>query len=180
MTGMKTRSRVRLFVVLVLSFLFPVASLTGVAHAHGELESGRPKENATLKKAPKHAYLNFSEVPSADSVLKVFDGCGKNAVSKLEKFDITLHAELRAGQPGTWEIRYDVISDEDGHETSGSYNFEVKGNKDCSKDTAGPEDDPGVFAFTKDDGSGFPIVPVTIGAAVLIAGAVLIRAKTSG
>jgi methionine-rich copper-binding protein CopC len=171
--------------LVLLSFLLPSLLLVGVAQAHGELESGTPKEGAVLKKVPKHAYLNFSEAPSPDSVMKVFDGCNQNVVKKLERFDITLHAELRAGQPGTWKLVYDVISDEDGHETSGSYNFKVKGAKDCSADTEDPDDTaaPGTQAagdLTDDEGGGgFPVVPVAIGAIVLIAGAALIRAKTS-
>jgi methionine-rich copper-binding protein CopC len=179
---MGARSRTLTRVILgTITCLALALGWSGTALAHGELKSGTPKEGAVLKKAPKHAYLNFSEAPSPDSVLKVIDGCGNNVVEKLERFDITLHAELGAGQPGTWEMSFDVISDEDGHETQGSYEFTVEGKKDCSKDTASNGDGSASESTGLDvvDDSSFPVVPVAIGAMVLIGGAIAVRAKSS-
>jgi methionine-rich copper-binding protein CopC len=179
---MKNSQRpVRRVLLATLILAFSLSTLVGIATAHGDLRTGEPEEGSTLKKPPKHAYLNFSETPSNDSKLEVFDGCGEEVVNKLERFDITLHATLSAGQPGTWKVTYDVISAEDGHETKGSYNFTVTGEKDCSDASAGSGSDSGEgnFDLALSEDSSFPIVPVVIGALVLIGGALLVRVKSS-
>ncbi|MEA2460347.1 MAG: copper transport protein [Actinomycetota bacterium] len=178
--GSRSKRSKRVLALTLLSGALAVGPST-IAAAHGELESGTPKEGAVLQKVPKHAYLNFSEAPSDDSVLKVTDGCGRDVVKKLERFDITLHAELTPGQPGTWKMSYDVISDEDGHETEGSYNFKVQGTKDCSQDTAsgGTDGTQASGSPLPGEDSSFPVVPVAIGALVLIGGAVAVRTKSS-
>jgi methionine-rich copper-binding protein CopC len=171
----------RAFFSLLLCALCALFLFAGAALAHGDLEDKEPKEGARLKKPPKHAYLTFTETPTNDSSLKVVDGCDENVVTKLEKFDVTLHAELGRGQPGEWTVRYDVVSNEDGHETKGSYTFTVKGSPDCDgSDTAGQGDPDGEVAPSlPSDDSGFPIVPVAMGAVVLIGGAILIRVQSS-
>jgi methionine-rich copper-binding protein CopC len=168
---------------LLLCILFGLV-FAGAALAHGDLEDMEPKEGARLNKPPKHAYLTFTETPTNDSGLKVVDGCDENVVKKLEKFDATLHALLNAGQPGEWTVRYDTISDEDGHEVKGSYTFSVKGTPDCTgSDTVSPgdPDDPDDEAAPTlpEDDSSFPVVAVAMGAAVLIGGAILIRIQSS-
>ena len=160
-----------------------VLALGGIASAHGDLRGGEPKEGARLAKPPRHAYLNFTETPSNNSKLEVFDGCGDRVVTNLERFDLTLHANLARGEPGEWRVRYDVISSEDGHETKGSYTFTVRGTKDCSAPPSGNDDDeaqtaPGSEILVNDD-SGFPVVPVVMGALVLIGGAFAVRVMSS-
>ena len=149
----------------------------GAAFAHSELKKGEPEEGVRLENPPRHAYLTFTEAPAADSAFQVLDGCGRNVVTKLERFDVTLHAKLRVGQPGAWQVRYDVISDEDGHESKESYAFTVKGKKDCSADEGPGGDASGTLPGEESD---FPIVPIAIGTLVIIAGAIAIRIKSSG
>jgi methionine-rich copper-binding protein CopC len=172
------RSLLRGGLLFVISSVFVLQSLPGVAQAHSELEKARPKAGSSLQSPPGHAYLDFSEAPSGDSVLEVFDGCGTNVVKKLEQFDITLHVLLRKGQPGDWRVKYDVISDKDGHESRGGYRFTVAGKKDCSH--AAGRGGGTLAGDTSNGGSGFPWVPVAIGAIVLLGGTLVVRARTGG
>jgi methionine-rich copper-binding protein CopC len=154
------------------------------ALAHGEVEDETPPEGANLNKTPRHVYVTFTEAPTKDGRLEVFDGCGDMVISRLQFLDTTLHADIKKEtHPGKWRVTYNVISAEDGHKTNGAYRFDVKGAKgDCSPDPDPDEtDDPddgtadGEFPLVKDEGSGFPVVPVALGAVVLIGLAFAVR-----
>jgi methionine-rich copper-binding protein CopC len=162
----------------------------GTAGAHGELEAADPGPNEHLKAPPSELTMSFGEEPSGDSVIKVSDGCGNSLVQRATVTGNDFVAQLATGQPGQWDASFRVISAEDGHLTKGAYSFDVAGKKDCSPDkgdgggkggkgeTAPPDDGTdgsGASDNTADEGGDFPVVPVVIGAVVLVVVGVVIR-----
>lgn len=159
-----------------------------LAYAHGDLNTTIPAADSKLKKAPEHLIINFTEPPTKDSVVTVRDGCKFNIIEEVDFEDRVGHVYVVDGQPGKWKVSYDIISAADGHRTDGSYGFEVAGKAVCSplKDlpslkktdhgqAPGPRaGDRGDDKGDKDDGS-FPVVPIALGSAAVIALALVAR-----
>lgn len=118
-----------------LFLLAVVVSLSASASAHGERESTDPKAGETLKRPPKHVYINLTEAPSKGGVVNVRDGCGNEVPLDLVAVERTLHATLSSkGEPGKWRVGYRAISKVDGHATKDAFIFTVRGQKDCSSE----------------------------------------------
>jgi copper resistance protein C len=176
--------------VLVATCLLVLVVGSRFAHAHGEIESTEPAADATVSKIPKRVSITFTETPSKDGVLKVVDGCRKRVVDRLVLNGTTMSAVVTSSaRPGRWKVSYDIISAEDGHPTSGSFIFKVAGKRDCNAAQASPspssdtEIAPNTGLISPgpgDDGGGFPVVPVAIGAGVLVLGALAVRIFSGG
>ena len=155
-----------------------VIALTGVALAHAERQSSRPDEGKQLGKPPLHLYVNFSEPPTGDSTITVLDGCGNAVVADFEVTDRTIHANLDPGQPGTWNVRTQVVSGLDGHPTRDRWSFEVDGTRDCA---APPPEADDTGESDEEDGGGVGAAALlAAGAAVVligIAAAIRLRSK---
>lgn len=170
---------------LVVPAVVALLALAGPAHAHGDLQATDPGLDAKVAKAPDSVAITFTEAPTAQAVLKVRDGCKRDVTQGIEVTDATATVRVALGQPGRWEVSYRVISALDGHETKGSYGFTVAGRRDCTPDkpTPGPGAEETLAAPTDDagepSGSGAPVVPIAIGAVVLIALAFLVRRSGS-
>lgn len=164
----------------------------GSAFAHGEMLSQVPAAGSTVKKPVDHIRINFTEEPSEDVTIEVMDGCGKNLVDEVFAEDHTLHVFLTdKGQRGRLDVRYRVVSTEDGHVTSGKYSFDVKGEPDCTEpdepdDPAGSTPSPGTVdnadstdnaSTSSSGGSSLPLVAFIIGAAALGGIALLVRMR---
>jgi methionine-rich copper-binding protein CopC len=156
--------------------LIAVAGLPATAWAHAERASEEPKAGGKVDAAPEHLYVNLTEPPTSDIKMSVVDGCGRDVVELVEAQNRSIHAVLLAGQPGRWEVEYTVISGLDGHPTTDAYSFRVTGEADCSDATATEDPTPPSSGET-DGGSGLPIVPIAIGAVILIAGAAALRMR---
>jgi copper resistance protein C len=182
--------------VLVFALLAMFGSVVS-ASAHGELEGADPEPNAQLKAPPPDVTMTFTEEPSSDSVIDVTDGCGNDVVQQSLVDGNDFVVRLATGQPGKWNASFRVISAEDGHLTKGQYSFTVAGKKDCSPDKGGDGNgngdgngdgpSPGTGGDGSnasddlpDDGSDFPVVPVVIGAVVLVVVGVVIRRASAG
>jgi methionine-rich copper-binding protein CopC len=188
-------------------FLAAVAliSLLGAAPAlaHGDLNGTTPSAGATVKKAPDHIVVNFTETPAKATRVAVTDGCDFGIVTDTYTTERAYHVLLDPGHPGQWTVDYKVLSAEDGHTSDGSYNFSVRGKaKDCSvpfvpAGGGGGTDDPdeppddapgetgegdeGSAAPLTDplgDGSSFPVVPVALGSVAVLALALAVRLVT--
>jgi copper resistance protein C len=183
------------------------AGWAGVALAHGELKSTRPKADSTVELPPQEISVTLTEAPSPGAVMRAKDGCGKQVVATVSVAEATVTGDVTNGaQPGQWTVSWRAISAVDGHETEGKFSFLVNGITDCSAGAGGstptpeptvseasspaaaPTDTPEVAPSptesdvdldaapaSKDDGGGFPTVPVAIGAGVIIAVAVVAR-----
>ena len=165
---------------LALVLLVPVAAL-----GHGELESEIPEAGSKVNGPPSHLILNFTEPPTKDAVFKVEDGCGRDVLREAFVEGNVGHVFLeKGGQPGKWEVSYEVVSATDGHETSGSYPLTVTGKADCSKPPPDKEGDGGANGGAAaptganqddDDGGSFPVLPVGLGVIAVIALALIAR-----
>ena len=185
-------NRPRALIVIVLSLAALV--VTTPARAHSELESSRPAADATVKKAPDHLVLRFSETPAKDSVVTVADRCTEDLVGDSFVAGQSFHVQLDGGTGGRYRVTYALVSAEDGHATKGNFAFTVKGPADCSADdaderdgpaddAAGDNDDPGDEAApdtdpASDDEGSSPIVPIVLGGLGLIVLAGLARFAT--
>jgi len=175
----------------------------GTALAHGETVKTDPKNKAEVA-MPSLVSVTLTEPPTPESQISITDGCGREVVSDISVKDKTLRAAVGDAQPGWWSAAYRVISAVDGHLTEDDWNFTVEGAVNCGgdEDEAEPtetpldEDEPGVdddspaeddgarasdtdAASDTDDG-GFPVLPLVVGAAVVVGLAALVRAKTAG
>ncbi len=168
-----------------------LALIAGSAAAHGEKVKTDPPEGAGLKSPPGSVSVTLSEAPTAQAKLQVVDGCGRQVARSVKVQGSDIVASVANAEPGRWKASFRAISSVDGHESEDTWAFAVDGKKDCSKDepTGGEEtgDDDGIEQGTEatgdtapaDEGSGFPVVPVAIGAVVLLGGAFLVRRSTS-
>ncbi|MGH2788791.1 MAG: copper resistance CopC family protein [Actinomycetota bacterium] len=160
------------------------------AWGHGREVVTVPKRDAVLRKSPALVTVTLSEAPTKDAVLKVTDGCNRELVGHLVVSGETVAVHLKRGQPGKYRARWRVISTVDGHPSDGSFSFTVKGVRDCSTDDEGngngtDEPDPdatapggGAAPPPAEDGgddSGFPVVPVGLGALGVIGIALVAR-----
>jgi methionine-rich copper-binding protein CopC len=166
------------------------------AFGHGNKIATDPKEGATLARAPETVTVMLTEAPAEGGVFTVLDGCGDTVSEDPQVDGEDLSTAITGGEPGRWEASYRVISSVDGHMTKDRFSFTVDGKKDCSPDepkeaknangngdgsgdggqggggtARGPDD--------TDDGSSFPVVPVTAGTAVLVGLALLIRTRAA-
>lgn len=173
-------SRSTVLVIVALGVLLAPARV----HAHGELQGTIPEPGSKLDKPPDHLVINFTEPPTNQSVVTVTDGCGGDVVDVLDFQERTAHVFLKRAEPGRWKVSYQVISSSDGHKTDGSYALTVAGKAQCSGDVGkgkGPRGGPGPQAGGEPGGDGegdessFPIVPVALGTAGLVALALVVR-----
>lgn len=157
------------------------------AGAHGDIQATDPEPETTVRRAPRSIAVTFTEAPTANAVLEVTDGCKRNVGQGVDIADATATVRVAVGQPGKWNVSYRVISALDGHLTRGGYSFTVAGKKDCTPDET--TDDPGANPTkalppgddeNEPEGSGAPVVPIALGAAALIAVALIVRRSGSG
>ena len=173
--------------LIVIGAVLGLTAVAAPARAHGEIQGTDPEARSTVRRAPRSVAVTFTEAPTAQAVLEVTDGCKRDVAQAVDVTDATATVRLASGRPGKWRVSYRVISALDGHLTRGGYSFTVAGKKDCTPDE--PTDDPGANptkALPEDDeenepeGSGAPVVPIALGAAALIAVALIVRRSGSG
>ena len=176
---------------MVLKRILPVAFVLlmlgpGAASAHGDLGTTIPAAGSRLGKPPDHLIINFTEPPTKNSVVKVKDGCANNITDSVSFSDKVAHVFTDEGQPGKWKVSYEVVSAADGHKSDGGYGFTVSGKKDCPPEEEPTNEDknggngsgPGTQAKDGnggDDEGSFPVIPVVIGGAGVIALALVAR-----
>jgi methionine-rich copper-binding protein CopC len=114
------------FTGLVLALAVPLWSASALAHA--KLQSSTPANNAQLAHAPATLELNFSEGAKL-AVLKLTTAGTQipvtldRGVQASKKIVVTLPAL----QPGTYEVQWSAIAEDDGHVTKGMLSFVVQG-----------------------------------------------------
>lgn len=96
--------------------------------AHAELVSADPPVNGSVAEAPRLVRLTFSEAVDPDlASVRLLDvhqqpveGVGQPVVSPN---GLMVAVGVGALQPGVYTVEYEVVSLDDGHDTSGSYAF---------------------------------------------------------
>ncbi|MBE3014018.1 copper resistance protein CopC [Microbispora sp. NEAU-D428] len=105
-----------------------IAGVTGPAVAHTELKSSTPKDGATVKKAPPHVELVFTESINRQFVTIAVTGPDGQKVTKGKpntKGPVVTQP-LTADLPnGRYAIAFRVVSS-DGHPVSGELHFTLK------------------------------------------------------
>jgi copper resistance protein C len=183
------RSRAVLHWALAAALLLCLISIRA-AFAHGDMDSTDPAPDSVVKEVPEHLYINFTETPSKGASVKLLDGCQRDVLDEIEIVERTMHIySVDSAQPGRWEVRYKIISTEDGHPSSGGYSFRVKGKKDCSEpdQEGGSEgassDEPATSgdvsgqetAGAEDPGSTSVVVIAALGTLALLGATLMIR-----
>ncbi|MGH2755504.1 MAG: copper resistance CopC family protein [Actinomycetota bacterium] len=178
-----------MFTVALLSLA--TLAISSPAGAHSELESSRPAAGTTVRRAPDHLVLRFSETPAEDSVVTVADRCTNDLVGDSFVAGQSFHVQLDGGTGGKYRVTYALVSAEDGHATRGNFGFTVRGPADCfPEDADEPDADAGDAAkdgdaaaapdtdpASDDDGSS-PVVPIVLGGLGLVVLAGLARFAT--
>jgi copper transport protein len=102
-------------------------ALAWPAHAHTELVGATPGNGSDVKKLPPQATLVFSEeVSSAD--LSVTSGVGRLPVEQVPGRPEALRIDLRSVEPAaTVRLAWKMVSEHDGHESSGVLVLHVRG-----------------------------------------------------
>lgn len=120
--------------ILLVALPVGMLSLGGMpaALAHADLEASDPAEGEQVAAPPAHVRLTFDEVPATGSRASVFDGCGQDVTAEFAITDRTMEIDTLTGQPGTWSLRYAVLSDADGHPSEGTLTFTVAGSPSCA------------------------------------------------
>ena len=159
------------------------------ATAHGEKVTTDPPEGAGVKTVPARVSVTLSEAPIPQAKLQLTDGCGRAVARSVAVRGADIVASVSNAQPGRWKASFRAISSVDGHESEGSWTFRVAGDKDCSQEETSGDEAPGdndeieaggdTAPLTRSTESGFPVVPVAIGAAILLLAAFLVRRSTA-
>jgi methionine-rich copper-binding protein CopC len=170
---------------IAFALLFALISvvLPGVALAHGDIQSTEPADGAHPVDPPTEVRITFTEAPTGDSRFEVEDGCGNDVLAGVSGEGPNAVLEIDGGSTGAWTVRYRVISSVDGHPSRGNFGFLVgRGPLNC--DGTEPDDDqtpdgagsppPGADGPGSDDGD-FPVVPILLGGAAIVAIALAVR-----
>lgn len=132
----------------VLLFGILLTILSGTAGAHAAYEGSEPANGSTVSSPPSRVTADFTEGLTTNSYLAVYDPCGQqvDGSDSLVARDQIL-VSMSADKSGTYTVRFDVISDVDGHETEGEFTFTSSGGGACpseepsSGDGGGQTDD---------------------------------------
>jgi methionine-rich copper-binding protein CopC len=109
-------------VIILLAWL--VVAIPASAHAH--LQSSIPSDQARLSAAPAALTLDFSE--SARLTVLSLTRSGHLIPVTLNhdaKASSRIVVPLPALKPGTYEVQWRVIAEDDGHVTHGSFRFTI-------------------------------------------------------
>jgi copper resistance protein C len=151
----------------------------GTASAHAVLEQSRPAQGAVASEPPSTVELRFSEPPAGRSTVVVTDGCRHDVAGKVTVSGRVVTVTLAAAQPGSWSVRYSVLSDVDGHPSQGDLSFVVDGAPDCGDDVGSPAEPeagaPSAAGSESDSGPGLPAAVLAGTAVLLLLGAALAR-----
>jgi len=118
------------FLLLTLVCLALLAAVAVPALAHGELLRSVPEANAMLDRSPAQVELFFSEpLEPSFSRISVFNANGVQVDvgdSRVDANDPTrLRVSIRSLPDGVYTVSWQVLSNVDGHVTSGAFPFAV-------------------------------------------------------
>lgn len=156
--------------------------LSGVALAHGDIQSTDPEEGSHPVDPPDEVRITFTQAPTADSRFEVVDGCDNDVLAGVSGEGPNAVLEIEGGSTGAWTVRYRVISSVDGHPSRGNFSFLVgRGPLNCDEPTPDvtedvpPEAAPSPPSDDPSGGTGFPVIPLLLGGAAVVAVAFAVR-----
>ena len=167
---------------LSMAAVVVIALLPVDAWAHGDTVTTFPAKGAMLDAAPPVVRLRFSEPPTSDSRFEVLDGCSADVIAQVAGQDPNVVLRLDGGEPGRWQVAYNIISATDGHQSRDRYSFTVTGTRDCADPSPSGDvtpDDGDTALPPSDDPSSVPLGPILIGGVAIVVLAVVVRALSS-
>jgi copper transport protein len=124
-----TSDRLRRAFLLLLPLALLALWAPKGAWAHAALLAANPAPGADLRTSPQAIRLSFSEpIEVSVSAIEVLDSSGKNLGHGAVRAAGSNRAQLALSPAlarGTYTVNWRVISSDDGHATSGSYEFGV-------------------------------------------------------
>jgi hypothetical protein len=105
--------------------LLPLLLASPGADAHAFLDHANPRVGSTVRTAPHEVTLSFTQKlePSFSSA-RVTDASGARVDQGAQVSGMQIRVPLRALSPGTYRVRWKVLS-VDTHTTEGSFTFRV-------------------------------------------------------
>jgi methionine-rich copper-binding protein CopC len=138
--------RILLPLALLLALLLQ-AVFVGHVSAHSELVDSQPADGAHLDQAPERVVATFSEeLDSSLSSLLVEDvqgtqvDSGNGGVDLNDLDHLTMVASLPLLPTGTYTVRWDAVSAEDGDDTEGAFTFTIGSGAVARESAAQPAD----------------------------------------
>jgi methionine-rich copper-binding protein CopC len=115
-------------VTLLGSIVAPLLVLwSGEVSAHAFLDHADPRVGSTVGAAPREVFLSFTQdLEPAFSGMEIIGPSGQRVDDGKPRIDgKVMHVPLRADQPGTYRVRWHVLS-VDTHTTEGAFSFQVR------------------------------------------------------
>lgn len=104
----------------------------GPASAHAALRDSNPRAGATVSSPPSEVWAEYTEPPQQGARLDVIDPCGtKVGGHSVSVFGYRASTPVSADRAGTYRVSWRVVSELDGHATSGSFSFTSTGGSPC-------------------------------------------------
>ncbi len=116
--------------------LLLVGALAHPAQAHATYRASSPAKEESVPSAPSEIWVEFTEQPTEDSKLEVFDPCGERVDSGRYEISVVpsqnrITTSIDSGRRGVFRVDWSVLSNEDGHPTAGSFTFTSAGGDPC-------------------------------------------------
>ncbi len=139
--------------ILAVALIGAFTQIAGTAWAHPTPEAYGPDDGATISSPPSEVWVDMNEGFSSGQ-LYVYDPCGDRVDDGSPEEDPILY-KLTVGtssnKAGTYTAVWTVLGD-DGHKTSGDWNFTVTDGSSCPAAEPGPDDDTDTNNEQPDDG----------------------------
>jgi methionine-rich copper-binding protein CopC len=114
----------------------------GPASAHAAYKGSNPPDEGTVSTPPSEVWAEFTEPLIGDSTLQIFDPCGDRVDAGDYQVVLTrITVSMSSDKQGTFTANWAVISDTDGHRTSGTFTFTSTGGAACPGQAQEPPDD---------------------------------------
>lgn len=102
------------------------------AAAHAAYKDSDPKDEATVASPPSSVWAEFTEPPTEDSRLEVYDPCGRRVdAGDSEVMGYRITVSMSADTAGEYTVEWAVVSTVDAHPTSGNFTFTSSGGDAC-------------------------------------------------
>lgn len=126
------RSRWQKAVVTLVLALAGSLVLAPSVFAHAKYETSNPADESSVAAPPSEVWAEYSEPPTQESWLQVYDPCGERVDSgSYSYFGKRITTSMSSDKAGTYTVLWRVVSDLDSHPTSGEFTFTVTDGDSC-------------------------------------------------
>lgn len=130
----------RLQANLMLASVVALVVFPSIAWAHASYESSNPADGATVGTPPSEVWAEYSEPPTQESWLQIYDPCGVRVDSgTYSYFGKRITTQMSGDKAGEYTVLWRVVSDLDSHPTSGEFTFTVTDGAPCPSQEEDPD-----------------------------------------